>query len=243
MPPFLAAIGATPGPRAGRAAARFPLHRSVAADCARRAHVDAGAAADLLVAAVRADLLLVVRRTSASRIRRSSRAAASTALFSASAIGARHESSPAAAGASRMRATARRSSTRSKLLGCPLRLALEVDRAGRFADAHALAVVLAGGEIDLVAEVDRVLGADLDARVAARAQVEVDRIVAFPLRLERAQPAGQAHEPAGMHRPVVHLLEAAARLFTQHADVELVRQQGGGKFGRVGRADDEAATA
>ena len=40
--------------------------------------------------------------------------------------------------------------------------------------------------------VDRVLGARADARIAARAKVEIDRVVLRPLRIERAEPAGRA---------------------------------------------------
>ena len=44
-------------------------------------------------------------------------------------------------------------------------------------------------EIDLVGEVDRVFGADREARIAARAKIEVDRIFLRPFDLEGAEPA------------------------------------------------------
>ena len=66
------------------------------------------------------------------------------------------------------------------------RFALEVDRPCGVAGADAGAVRLALVEVDLVGESDRAFRADGDARIAARAQVEVDRIAALPLHVERA---------------------------------------------------------
>ena len=154
--------------------------RGVAADRLGRADLDAGVAADLLVAAVGADLLLVVEelrlleladalaqlehRVEQRRRRR------------------RRGSSPAAAGAGRS-AARRRGRARGRsvsVTACGSRC--EVDRAGGLADAHAVAVAGALREVDLVAEVDRLLRADGDAGIAARAQVEVDRVGAGPAR-------------------------------------------------------------
>ena len=98
-------------------------------------------------------------------------------------------------------------------------------------------------EVDLVAEADRVLGAGVDAGVAARAQVEVDRVAALPFGLERAEPARQALEPAGVHGPAVRLRQRAARAVDQQVDIELVGEQRGGLFGGIGVADDQAAPA
>ena len=68
-------------------------------------------------------------------------------------------------------------------------------------------------EVDLVAEVDRALGADGDAGVAARAQVEVDRVAALPFGLERAEPAATAasSRPACTAQPCVLRQRAARR--------------------------------
>jgi hypothetical protein len=66
--------------------------------------------------------------------------------------------------------------------------AVEVDRADGAAGDHALAVIAAEVEVDLVAGVDRLLGAGAQAGVAARAEVQIDRIFLHPLRAELAQP-------------------------------------------------------
>ena len=67
--------------------------------------------------------------------------------------------------------------------------------------AHALAVIAAAVEIDLQQRVDRVLGAGANAGVAARADVEIDGIVLAPLHLERAEPARNAGQRAGIDGP------------------------------------------
>ena len=69
-------------------------------------------------------------------------------------------------------------------------LARKINRTDRAAGLHAFAVRLAFLQVDLVAEVDRAFRARTHARIAARAQVKVDRIVLQPLHLERAEPAG-----------------------------------------------------
>ena len=66
---------------------------------------------------------------------------------------------------------------------------VEVDRADGCARDDALAVIAAAIEIDLVAEIDRLFRADLDAGVAARADLEIDRVFLRPARLERTQPS------------------------------------------------------
>ena len=78
--------------------------------------------------------------------------------------------------------------------------AREIDGADLAAGRHALAMGLAFPEVDLVAEVDRVLGADVDALVAARAHVEVDRVFLQPLDFEGAEPARDAQRLPGPHR-------------------------------------------
>src|SRR3954467_10307342 len=65
----------------------------------------------------------------------------------------------------------------------------KIDRSYGAASLDAGAVRLALGEVDLVAEIDRVLGARADAGVATRAHLEVDGIVLGPLDLERAEPS------------------------------------------------------
>src|SRR5438445_735101 len=67
--------------------------------------------------------------------------------------------------------------------------ALEVDRTDSTASFHALAVRLALVHVDLVGEVDRLLRAGVDAGVAARADLQIDRVVLLPGNLERAEMA------------------------------------------------------
>jgi hypothetical protein len=61
-------------------------------------------------------------------------------------------------------------------------------------------MVLAAIEVDLVALVDRVLGTGAQARVAARAKVEVDRIFLRPGDLECAEPSLERRDLAGVDR-------------------------------------------
>ncbi len=74
--------------------------------------------------------------------------------------------------------------------------AVEVDRADGAAGDHALAVVPAAVEVDLVAGVDRLFGACADASVAPGAQIQIDRILLHPLRAELAQPPRKPGELA-----------------------------------------------
>ncbi len=117
---------------------------------------------------------------------------------------------------------------------------LEIDRAGRLADAHAVAVRAAAGQVDLVAEIDRLLGAGADARVAARAQVEVDRVRARPADLEGAEPARDPRRHAGVDGDRALLRQpAAAGARQEDADVETVAEQACRRERALGRADDE----
>ena len=171
---------------------------AVGGDRLRRAHVDAQVAARLARAAVRADRRLVVEELGLlevadrrSRSRRPRRPAPQRRFPAAS--------SPAAAGASRTSAL-RPGRARGRSARCArVSLAIEVDGADRAAGDDALPVVAALVEIDLVAPVDRLLRADADARVAARADVEVDGIVLRPFDLERAEPSGGAARRAAVH--------------------------------------------
>ena len=98
--------------------------------------------------------------------------------------------------------------------------AVEVDRADGAAGGDACAVVLAAIEIDLEIPRDRVLGARGDAGVAARADVEVDRVFLRPLRVERAEPAFERDSRAGDDGKVARgrQLGVARRLRREHGD-------------------------
>jgi hypothetical protein len=122
------------------------------------------------------------------------------------------------------------------------RRALEVDRAGGFAHAHALAVRLAAAHVDLVAEVDGAFGAGVDAGIAARAQVEVDRVVRRPRGFERTEPAGERRELPGMHRQVAALRQRATG-GDEQARLQACTEHRRRALDGVGRADDEAAPA
>jgi len=47
-------------------------------------------------------------------------------------------------------------------------------------------------EVDLVSEVDRVLRARVDAGIASRAHIQIDRIILLPFDLERAEVPADA---------------------------------------------------
>ena len=149
-------------------------------------------------------------RTWASRIRRRARAIAARRR-TAWRRRCRRGSSPAAAGASRTPA-ARAGRARGRSLRWWLARARSKSIAPAASQAtHAVAVALAPRQVDLVAEVDRALGADRDAGIAARAQVQVDRVVGCPTGFEGAEPAAQIRSaarcarrdrgPAPAHRP------------------------------------------
>ena len=116
--------------------------------------------------------------------------------------GIRHpaRNSPAAAGASgsTARAADRERDRTARCAQCPARA--KVDRAGRTAGGDASTMRLAPVEVDLVAPVDRAFRAHLDARVAARAEIEVDRIVLRPADVERAQPSVEFRDLARVDR-------------------------------------------
>src|SRR5450759_4750981 len=61
-----------------------------------------------------------------------------------------------------------------EVLAARLPGSVEIDGADRTAGHHALAMILAAIEIDLIAPVDGLFGADLDAGVATRANIEID---------------------------------------------------------------------
>ncbi len=115
--------------------------------------------------------------------------------------------------------------------------ALKVDRPRGFAHAHALAVVLAPRHVDLVAEVDRAFGTDIDAGVAARAQVEVDRVARRPGGFEGAEPTGEFRQLARMHSPLAALRQRAAA-GDEQADLQAAEHRRCA-FGGVRITDDE----
>src|SRR5207247_7839097 len=121
--------------------------------------------------------------------------------------------------------------------------AVEVDGPDRAAGDDALAVIAAAVEIDLVAPVDRLLRTDLDAGVATRTDIEVDRIFLRPCRLERAEPTGEALELARVDRVSALRWQLAAHRLPgdEHRNVELLLEPLGPAQRGVSRTDDQQA--
>ena len=78
----------------------------------------------------------------------------------------------------------------------------EVDRGRRAARGDAFAVCLAALAVDLIGEIDRILGTRVHARIAARAKIEIDRIFLRPADIERAEPAGNRADAARVDRKI-----------------------------------------
>jgi hypothetical protein len=115
----------------------------------------------------------------------------------------------------------------------------EVDGPHGTACRDAVAMRLALGQIDLVAEADRPLGAGAHAGVAARAELEVDRILLPPLDVEGAEPAGELHRAPRPHREAALDGQLAAGLGDEHAHRKLAREPLGPVERRGGRTDDQ----
>ena len=125
-----------------------------------------------------------------------------------------------------------------------LRRAPEVDGAGHLAHRHAGALRIAFGAVHLVAQVDCALGTGHHAGIAARAQVQVNRIGLVPLQIKSAQPARELQRLPADDR-VLALLRGrrcvAGDTLRKNRHAERVRQHGGDLLGLVQRADDEQA--
>ena len=227
-----------PGPASGLAL-QLALERSLAADRLRRADIDAGGAADLLIAAVGAELGLVAEKARLLEL----------ADQVAQGDHGLHQFGRVAA---RVKVALRRLMLGEGRLGAQiqhqvkallhrLRRALEVDCASGVTDLDAIAVRLATRQVDLVVQVDRALGAGLNTGVAAGAQVQVDRIGRCPFGLEGADPAAQPGQFAGMHGMAVDLAQRAAGAGDEQAQVQLVGQHRRRRLGGARRADHQAA--
>ena len=128
-----------------------------------------------------------------------------------------------------------------EVFGHLLRRAVEVDGARSVTHAHAVAVALAGVEVDLVAEVDGAFGAGLDAGIAAGAEVQIDGVAAVPFGVKRAEPALQAEQSPGKGGAAVGLRDGARA--GQHGDVELVFQHRCGALGGGGVTQHQHSAA
>ena len=117
--------------------------------------------------------------------------------------------------------------------------ALEIDRPDFPARPDTLAVRLAFLQIDLIAVVDRMLGARSDARVAAGAGIEIDRIDLVPDNLERAEITGElVHLPAE-HRVTAFGRQLAPAIGHQDANAELPGELLGPREGSRAGTDDQ----
>ena len=199
--------------------------RRVAADGLRRTDVDAGGAANLLIAAVRAQLVLVLEKLGLLEF------AVQFTQFQHRV----HQSAFVVAGVQvalrrLVHGEGRRLTQiqhKVKVFAVRQRRTAEVDGACGVAHAHAVAVALAGGQVDLVVQANRALGAGIDAGIAAGAQVQVDRVAAVPFGVELTEPARQLRQATGVGGAFVRLDEGAADLRDQHRHVKLVCQKGG----------------
>jgi hypothetical protein len=218
-----------------RPAAGPAFHRRIAADRLRRTHVDADGAADLLVAAVGADLLLVAEEL---RLLELARALAQLQhrVDQRRVVGRVEVALWGLVQGDDRRGV--QVEHEVEVFADLLCSAGEVDRARRFADPHTFAVAAALGQVDLVVEIDRVVGAGVDAGVAARAQVQVDRVALGPAHFEGAEPAADVGDRARVHRHRSLLRQRAATL-QQHAHVEFVGQHLRGSRRALGAADHQ----
>ncbi len=198
---------------------------AVRANGERRAHVDALRAADLFRAAVRADRRLVreeFRLLEFADDQRELRGG----LRLLERIGARRE---IALRRLMLREPARRRQIQHGIEAPGARRipASEIDGADGAARGDARAMILAAVEVDLEVPADRVLGTGDDAGVAARAQVEIDRVVLRPLGVERAEPAGKTRQPPGKYGDFARTrqLGAVRRAGGEHRDRQCRPQQ------------------
>src|SRR5688500_17004921 len=173
---------------AARAQVRFDAYViAVGADGAARAHVDARVAAFLPAARMRADLRVVGEKPrllefadQADELLRGERLL--ERIVAGREIALRQLVHAQERLARKIEDEIKRFFSRSIGSG-------EVDGADLAASLHALAVILALRQVDLIVEADRLLRAGAQASIAARANLEIDRVLLAPLHLERAEPA------------------------------------------------------
>src|SRR5207253_16250 len=210
-------------------------------DGAARADIDAGVAAFLRRAAVRADLFPVAEKARLLELahQRDELARRKRLLEG---IGARREIALRQLLQADVRLAREIQDQVEALATRPLR-PRKVDGADRLARRDALAMRLAAVHVDLVVVADRALRAGPHAGVAAGADLEVDRIFLAPFDVERAEPALQLRHPPRPHGIPALERQLAALAGNQHADLQLAREALGPVERRVGGPDDEEITA
>src|SRR5205085_8915014 len=112
----------------------------------------------------------------------------------------------------------------------------------RAAGADALAVRLAARHVDLVVVADRVLRTGAHAGIAARAEIEIDRVLLPPCELEGAEPARELGDAAGPYGVLALERQLAAAARDEDADAELGAQPLGPPERRGRRPNDEHVT-
>lgn len=119
--------------------------------------------------------------------------------------------------------------------------ALEIDCTHLAAGLHACPMRAAAVEVDLERKIDRPFRARTDARAAAGARVEVDRVGLLPAGLEGAEVALELNRGARVDRvaPLHRQLSRPAARRDQHRHVELVHQALGPGERRVALPHDE----
>ncbi len=127
-----------------------------------------------------------------------------------------------------------------ELLGTRRRGAAKVDRTDRAAGFHAGTVRLAAREVDLVGEIDRLLRARPDAGVAAGAGLQINRVDLIPLDFELAQVAlNRARQPRPNRVATGRRQFGAAGRRDQDADCQAVGELLGPRNRCLGRSDDQ----
>ena len=203
-----------------------------------RANVDAGAAADLLVAAVCAELLFVGKKAGLFKF-----------THQLAHLEQRLQVLPVPAEVA-LRQGVRRKRGRGfvaaqvqhhiKALGLRTGVAAEVNGTRGFTHLDAVAVRGAARQVHLVIEANGLLGASGHTGVAAGAQVQVNRVAGVPRHLESTQPALEAVQ-ATRHHGVTPFLAApgVAWALRKNRHLHRVSQKAGGAFSGIDGADDE----
>ena len=125
------------------------------------------------------------------------------------------------------------------------RCAVKINRAHITASFDAIAMAGAFGEVDLIGEIDRSLGAGFNTGVAAGAGVEINRVGRGPLGLEFAEPAFEAFDLARHDRKAAlgRQLGGVDVAGHEHTDIEPPGQtRGPAECGRC-IADDQGGAA
>jgi len=160
-----------------------------------RADVDARIAADLLVAAVSAELLFV--RKEAGFFKLANQFTHFQQSFQVLAIPAEIALGQSVRAESRRGLVTPQVQHHIEALGLGTGIAGEIDGACGLAHLDAVAVRAAARQVNLVVKANGLFWASGDASVAAGAQVQVNRVAGVPRHVKRAQPALQALQTPG----------------------------------------------